>query len=392
MRHRLLPLLVVLGTALASAASAQPAPWTVGVIVSRTGPAVATGSLQAHAAERFADTLGRIGVFGTPILVDVRDDAGDPARAAALATELAGVGVSAVVCCTTSAATSRVATALETAGVPLLALTDVDPAIGTWTFAVAPSDRARLTAIAVDAAGEGKVALALMTLATPFGDAAVDAFERALADSGRSVAGEARYPADARALTPEALWIATRQPGAVVVWGLPLDLPRAVDALRRRGYEGLVYVRPEALSGGQLARARLAGVPLRGDDPWTGLRTPLAPAALAGHLPADHPHHDAVAAFVARTLAGDPRAATAADRGVLALVDDALVWLLAANEQVAALGLDDGAATRRQAIRDTLIGLPPMVLAAGTYDASDGDRRAAQWRGLVVVELGPPTP
>lgn len=390
MRH-LLRIVLVLGATASSWAAAQSEPWTVGVIVSLSGPASATGTLQAHAAERFAETLGRRGVFGTPILVEVRDDAGDPARAATLAADFADAGAVAVVCCTTATATARAGAALESAGVPLLALTDVDPNGTTWTFALAPGDRTRLTAIAVDAAGEGKVALALMTLATAFGDAALDAFERALADTGRSVAGEARYPADAAVLTPEALWIATRQPGAVVVWGLATDLPRAVDALRRRGYDGLVYVRPEALPSAVLARVLPAGVPVRGADPWTGVRSPIAPAALGDRLPADHPHQDAITAFVGRALAGDPGASSAAERGALALVDDALVWSLAAMEQVAALGLGDGVATRRQALRDALIGLPPMVLAAGTYDATDGDRRAARWQGLVVAEIGPPS-
>jgi ABC-type branched-subunit amino acid transport system substrate-binding protein len=392
MRCRLLFLLFAIGVVATTAAAAQPTPWTVGVVVSRTGPATATGTLQAHAAERFADTLGRRGVFGTPIDVHVRDDAGDPARAATLALELVDAGAVAVVCCTTPQATARVATALESAGVPLLALTALDPSGGAWTFALAPSDRTRLTAIAVDAATEGKVSLALMTLSTAFGDAALGAFERALSDTGRSAAGEARYPADAPVLTPEALWIATRQPGAVVVWGLPTDLPRALDALRRRGYDGLVYARPEAIPTAQLERVRLDDVPIRGADPWTGLRTPLPPAALGELLPVTHPNHDAATDFFARTLGGDPRRSTAFERGVLATVDDALVWLLAAQEQVAALGLDDGVATRRQALRDALIGLPPMALAAGVYDASDGDRQAARWQGLVVAGLAPPAP
>lgn len=378
--------------ALAAATLAQTAPWSVGVVVSRTGPAAPTGSLQARAAERFADTLGRAGVFGIPLRVEVRDDAGDPARAAALAAELAEAGVAAVVCCTTAASTARTRDVLEAAGVPLLALTDVDLDGTFWTFAMAPSDRTRMTAAAVDAADEGKVSLALMTLDTPFGAAAIDAFERALADAGRSVAGEARYPADAAVLTPEALWIATRQPGAVVVWGLPLDLPRALDALRRRGYEGLVYARPEALGPALLARARPAGAIARGPDLWTGVRAPLAPAALAGRLSSDHPHRAAVDDFVGRALAGDPNAASAAERTTMALVDDALVWAQAAKEQVAALGLGDGTTLRRQALRDALIGLPPLDLAAGRYDARDEDRRAARWQGLVVADLGPPAP
>jgi ABC-type branched-subunit amino acid transport system substrate-binding protein len=388
--HRRLLLAVVL-TAFAGLALAQPAAWTVGVIVSRIGPATATGVLQAHAAERFAASVATTGVFGTPLRVDVRDDAGDPARAVALAAELVADGAAAIVCCTTATATQQVAAELEASGTPLLALTAVDLEGTTWTFALAADDRTRLTAVAVDAAGEGKTSLALMTLATPFGDAATAAFERALADAGRTLAGEARYPADAGVLTPEALWIATRQPGAVVVWGLPLDLPRALDALRARGYDGHVYARPEALPAWLLERARLGGGAPRGDgDAWTGVRVPLAPAALADRLPADHPHHDAVAAFVGRALAGDPNAASPADRAVLAQVDDALVWLRAGMEQVAALGLDDGPSVRRQALRDALIGLPTQTLAAGAYAATDADRRAARWQGLVVARVGPP--
>jgi hypothetical protein len=379
-------LLLLLGAALASVANAQSPAWTIGVVVSSSGAYADVGRPQATAAERSGSALAQAGIFGLPLRIEVRDDGGDARRAEALAAELADAGAVAVVCCTTPAATARVAEVLDARATPHLALADADLTGRFWSFALVPDDRARLTAIAVDAAALGKTGLALMTLSTPFGDAALVAFERALADAGRSLAGEARYPAEATVLTPEALWIATRQPGAVVVWGLPSDLPLALDALRRRGYAGPVYVRAAALARAHWARLAPAGAATAvDDDPWRGVRTPVPPAALAGRLAPDHPHAGAVDAFVGRVLGGDPGAAGAEERAHMARVDDALVWLVEAFEQVVALGLDDAPTTRRLATRDALVGAGPRLLAGGTYDAREGDPRTALWQGLVVA-------
>lgn len=377
----------------AAPAFAQMSPWTVGVIVSSSGPAAEAGRLQAHAAARFAATLGAAGVFGAPLELHVIDDASDPARAAMLATDLVDAGAAALVCCTTPLATARVRDLAEAARVPLLALTDVALDATYGTFVLAPSERVVLTAVANAVGGRGKARVALMTLATPFGDAARAALDAALATAGGTLVGDVRYPAMAPVLTPEGLWIASRQPDAVVVWGLTDDLPVALDGLRRRGYEGPVYARAEAVppsvldrAGGTAATALAAASE---DGLWTDVRVALAPAAVGDRLAASSPHHDAVADFIGRTLGGDPNAATAGERAVLALVDDALSWLVAGMEQVAALGLDDGPQVRRQALRDALIGLPAQVLASGLFDADEQDRQVAGWGGLVVVEVGP---
>lgn len=374
---------------LSASVLAQSTSWHVGVIVSSSGPAAATGRLQAHAAARFVATVGARGVFGTPLEVEVRDDAGDPARAAGLARDLLDAGAAALVCCTTPLATARVRDVAEAAGVPLLALTDVALDATFWSFALAPSDAAVLTAVVQDAGGAAR--LALMTLDTPFGDAARTALETALAAVGGTLVGEARYPAMASVLTPEGLWIASRQPDAVVVWGLPSDLPVALDGLRQRGYEGPVYARAEALPPAVLDRtvAMNRPVPASADDVWTGVRTALVPAAVADRLPPSDPRHAAAASFLERSLDGDAGAATVAERSVLALVDDALSWLVAGMEQVAALGLDDGPATRRQALRDALIGLPAHDVASGIFDATEQNRHALGWLGFVVVEVAP---
>jgi ABC-type branched-subunit amino acid transport system substrate-binding protein len=292
-------LLALLPFALLAGARAQTQPWTVGVVVSSSGTYADVGRPQAFAAERTAAALTLRGVFGTPLRVEVRDDGGDPRRAEALANELAEAGAVAVLCCTTPAATARVAEALHARLTPHLALAETDLAGRFWSFALVPDDRARLTAIAVDATRLGKVSLALMTLDTPYGAASEAALVQALADTGRSLAGETRYPADATVLTPEALWVATREPGAVVVWGLAGDLPVALDALSRRGYVGPVYARAAALPPFALRRLGAAGAPMRdANDLWAGVRSAVAPAVLAGRLPPEHPHAAAVDAFV----------------------------------------------------------------------------------------------
>ena len=378
--------------ALLSLSAALAVGWTVGVIVSSSGTFADVGRAQAYAAERSAAALARAGVFGAPFEVVVRDDGGDPRRAEALAGELADGGALAVVCCTTPAATARVAAVLDAQMTPHLALAETDLAGRFWSISLVPSDRARLTAIAVDAAGHGKASLAMMTLDSAFGEASLASFARALADAGRTLGGEARYPASANVLTPEGLWIATREPGAVVVWGLARDLPVAIDGLRGRGYTGMIYARDAALPASLWGR--LAPAAAHAFDPidaWAGVRVALPPAALAGRLPPDHPHAAAVAAFVGRVLGGDPSIATAAERATMAVVDDALVWLHAAFEQVAALGLDGNPVTRRLAARDALISAPLTRLAAGAYDASESDPQAARWQGLAIgaVSAGP---
>ena len=390
--RRLVRLLLALGLLLPATAALADG-WTVGVIVSASGPHTEIGRAQAYAAERTAAAFRRDGVFGAPFEVVVRDDAGDPRRAEALAAELVEAGALAIVCCTTPAATARVADALDTRSTPHLALAEADLAGRFWSVSLAPTERTRLTAIAVDASTQGKASLAMMTLDSAFGAAALEAFERALADAGRSLAGEARYPADATVLTPEGLWIATREPGAVVVWGLPRDLPVALDGLRRRGYEGIVYARAAALPAAAWARlVPAAAHAFDAEDAWTGVRVALPPASLAGLLPPDHPHAAAVSAFVGRVLGGDPTVASPAERGTMAQVDDALVWLHAAFEQVAAIGLGADAATRRLAVRDALVGAPLARLAAGAYDAAEDAPQAARWQGLVVGFVAPRAP
>jgi len=368
---QLLAILLVLGSA--SAAT----PFTVGVIVSKEGTARVSGDAEALAAIAYASRVRASGgVFGTPLEVRVEDDAGDPTKAVQAARTLIGDGVDALVCCTTEAASEPVARLAETSGVVLLSPSSLQGAGGTpyWSFSLAPRDQDTLAAVVADASARGLGSLALMTLDNGFGDVAVKDLKALLSVAGLGYAGEARYPPGADVLTPEALWIATRQPGGVVVWGLKNDLLIAIDGLDRRGYRGPVYARSALLKPvmGGLALGRLEGV-----------RFAVAPVTVAQGLPTT-----ATCADAARTAADRLHGVYGGviDLAPAAAVYDAIDLLKAAFEQVAALRLPDSdASARRQAVRDSLVGLPPTCGAGGLYDLREGRRDAVEPAGLAIA-------
>lgn len=71
---------------------------TVAVVGPQSGPLAAFGAMMAEGAERAAQAINaRGGVRGAPIVIVVRDDVGDPARARTVAGALATEGVAAVI-------------------------------------------------------------------------------------------------------------------------------------------------------------------------------------------------------------------------------------------------------------------------------------------------------
>ncbi len=378
----------------AQPAAAQPAAarsWLVGVIVSSSAGSP-LGAQQARAAEFAAAALARRGVYGAPFVVDVRDDGGEPRRAEAIARELIDQGALALVCCSAPAAGERVSRLAESAGVVLLGLDGAASVERRWTLSLRPDVRTQLTAIAVHVAEEGKSALALMTLDNAFGHDAAESFERALADAGREPVGTVRYSPAATVLTPEALWAATRAPGAVVVWGLARDTALALDGLRRRGWLGPAYVRPETVPAavwGRLSSARESpSEPPDAGDVWWQVSSAVAPVSVLEALPPDHPNREAAETVSERLSVAGVRLDPAA-RASVAAVDDALVLLQRAFEEVAALALPPTLplSSLRHAVLDALLSAPPQPLSAGTYDARSGDARFARWQGLVIVTV-----
>jgi len=361
-------------------------PVEIGVITSRSGTAQAAGATQALAATAWGSRMRAAGgIFGVPVTIRLADDGGVPARAASEARDLIEAGVHALVCCTTQAASLAVAEVAEATGVTLLSPTPLDGfgasgrgGVAYWSFALSPSETDALAMVVSDAAAAGRGAVALMTLDNSFGDAALHALEALLGYAGLGLSSVTRYPPGPTELRPEALLLASRQPGAVVVWGLADDLSVAVLALRTRGYEGLVYARTALLAPGT-------------DRPsWAALaetRFAVIPGLVASSLPDDYICLEAVLtaqAQLSSVFSG------VADLGAAAPVVDALALLGAAVEQVVALQLPAvSLAVERQALRDGLVALDERCGASGLLDLTEGRLSAVVPRGLVPAHVTP---
>lgn len=373
-----LPLLALVTGPAALAQGAGPAPLRVTVIVSDLGAAAARGRLERRVAEAWAArqrTLG--GIFGRELALEVRSDGGSPERAVRLTREAIDAGVAAVVCCSTPSAGEAVAPVAAAAGVPLLSPAGggVEAAVG-WQFVLTPSDAVHLQAIVRDAYRRGVAALGVMTLEGSFGDAALARLEGFLAVPNLRVTTVARYPADAEVLTPEALWVATRLPDAIIVWGLRRDSALAVSGLRARAWDGPVYLR------GTLVDPLSGGLPagLSGD-----VRVPVSPVSLPGAVEPDEPA--ASWAFDARQL-GDGEIESRPYLADGAILHDALELLSRALEQASTYGVPAGDVRGfRLAVRDALVAIPPVTLAAGRYELSMLRTDAALAEGLAIGRL-----
>lgn len=340
----------------------------IGVVLDRIG--ASGGPAMAAAVSYFDSRTQRTGgVFGAPFEVIVRDGRGEPTQTRAEVERLILEDeVHAIVCCTRSASTELVHELAELHDVLVLALSPGPDADAGWLYGLGADQRTELRAIVSHSYGEGKSALALMTLDNAFGDLPERVLGEELEVAGMRLVAVERYSPAAEVLTPEALWVATRQPGAVVVWGLLRDTTVAVDALRRRGYEGPIY-----------ARADLAGE--------LGLQTVQFPVPPI--LVADARSVTAVEASAAAALSD-------AMSGIYGVADvtpeaarafDALDLLRAAAEQAALYGVSpDATASYRLALRDAAIALPEFEGAAGRYDLDERTNQAALPGGLVIAE------
>lgn len=363
------PLAFVVALALSTFATAQPS--HLGAILSSTGPFAVEGRPQVAVLEAvLAEWSERAPAFVDAIEIDLRDDVSDPLRAERLARELIDGGAHLLICCSSDAAVRRVAPLAEERGVLLLSPRPPSAVEGSWEVALGASDRTLLRSVIRHAFAAERRMLGLMTLDTPFGDAAEGVLEAELALAGMELRGVARHDGGERPLTPDALWVATRQPSAVVVWSLADDSAAAIDALRRRGYAGPIYLRPSVTTGEE-------------QPPPDGVLLPVPPFRVAA--PTDDAPAAAEVARFGRTVAG--RLGEAYLTPGAARTYDLVTLALRALEQVAVYGVAPADTGRfRVALRDAAIGLPTLHGAAGSYDVIDGRVEAALPEGLPVAE------
>ena len=345
----------------------------IGVVVSQTGAARLSGQAQASAVNVLA-AKNRSGTLDFEVLV--RDDGSSAVTAAQEVQDLVELEqVHAVICCTTTAATEGIADYVEQSQVLTLSLSEV-ASPNFWLFTVRPDTQRLLRSVLLDRAGAGETRFGLMTLDNNLGDEVVGALEQLFSpDGGVQLVAERRYPPNATVLTPEALWVATRQPDTVIAWGLPGDSEVAYEGLRDRGFEKGVVLSPRLLEPS--ARTDFEAL--------EGSLFPVAPMQATRSLPIDHPSFEAVSTFERdmATRYGPGRTPVAG-----AYAYDAFSLIKAATEQSYTYGVPtDDLATFRGVLRDAFVGMGLKSGATAVFDYSEDDPIGVRADSLVLARL-----
>ena len=349
-------------------ASAQT--FNVGAVLPLSGDAAQTGQVAAAALRASAENLLSAGI---DIEVTVLDSESNAFYAEAQAKTLIASGIHALLCCGNAEGTARVVPAATAAGVPVLSLEPV-AASGEGIFLLSATEAQVLARLALE---PPQPPLGIMAPSGKSGDLANNLL-------GSMGVGSVRYPATrtppTRPLTPEALLMATREPGSVVIWDGAAGALRAAEALSARGFAGVRVVRAEVWGElDALSRAELSGAV-----------SALSPAVLGYRLSDTHLSKEKVSSF-RRALHGVLFESSDAETiATAAEAWDAAQLLGAAAEQVITYAdADLSVAALRSALRDALIGLGPIVGAGGSYDFSGegesgllpGSLVLAVWRG-----------
>ena len=380
LRLSLLALVVFATPTLAQTTSRTQVTVTIGAVLSLSGANADVGRVHEGALRALEPLLRREGTrTGLHFEFLIADDASSPSRAASEARRLVNEGAHALVCCTHEAlieATLTVADELRVLTLALAGSDRLEAAMSYWLFGVPPDSRTLIQSMILDLTSRGGETLALMAPDNAQGDAARRALELLLSPGGLRLVAAERYPPSVSVLTPEALWVATRQPSAVLVWGGARDTQLALEGLARRGYEGPIYLNPHLVE----ARNRPPSL-----APYRGGLVSTSPAHFAERLARDAPTTDESRTYLTHTR----RLGLSPLHPEGAYAWDAAKLLAAATEQALTFGFDPRE-TRllRQALRDALVGMPPHVGAAGVYDFSEQRRTGVRAHSLVIARVG----
>ena len=356
----------------APTAHAQPGLVTlrVGAVLSLTGTNAEVGRAQDAALRAWQRSVQS---ETSPVEILTLDDGSSPERAATQAAQLASEDVHVLLCCSDTEALERALPVAREAEVLMLGLassiTAADVDQNYWFFSLVPDALAQLRAVALNEAANP---LALMSLEGDTGDAATNI----LTQVGVRLVAEERYAADVSVLTPEALWVASRQPSAVLVWGRMRDTQVALDALSRRGFEGRIYVKPQLYEEASvLERADLRGAVTVTDA-----------LSVGDTLPRAHPTYAETRRFTS-ALGATYGANRPSVEGGYAW-DAATLLQRAFEETLAYSRLEgDNTAVIRQALRDSLVGLGPVTGAVGVYDYLETDHVGVAPSSLVIATI-----
>jgi branched-chain amino acid transport system substrate-binding protein len=339
------------------------AQYNIGVIISQSGQAATDGQAQLEAVKLFTSQLQE---NFESLKIIIQDDGSNPQETLEQARDLiVNQGVIALVCCTLKDSLEAISETVNDQSIITLSPSDL-PQASTWVFSTKPDHYRMLQSVILQLAAKGQQSIGVMTLDSSLGYEVDNALKLLLSPNGMRLGVMQKYPPDASVLTPEALWVATRLPETVLVWGTSRDAALAYKALRERGYERDVILNPESLTGINLLEV-------------DGASFILSPVQMSENLPHTHPTYLNSFRFASHMPPVNINAA---------YLYDALGLLKAALEQVFTYGIpSNDIPALRYAMRDALIGLDAYNGVSAVYDYSETDHLGLDPYSLVIAKL-----
>lgn len=215
----------------------------IGVILSLSGENAQQGLAYEQAIPLFeADLLKNKAYLTSAVAITLKDDQSDPEQTQKLALDLYDEGAQAIICCQTPEASQEVLESLA-GSIPLFLLSEeLQPLRHVYSLKLSLQEQFR--AVFLRLAALNQVKLAVMTADTSLADEVEQAVRALSVPGGIQIIELNRYRLT-EALTPDALWVATRLPDAVLLWDDDVERTiRAYKALRDRGFEKNVYINP----------------------------------------------------------------------------------------------------------------------------------------------------
>ncbi len=237
-------LAAALGTGLVGTASAQEL--KIGVTLSTTGPAAALGIPMRNALAFWPETIGGLKVV--PVLLD---DEGDPSKATTNGRRLVTEDkVDVLAGSSTTPPTLALGNVARDAGVPHFALGPMPLGEGRdkWSVVVTPPVNLLGKQMYAHMLRNGVKTVALIGFSDSWGDLWLRDFKAQGEKQGLTLVTDERYARADTSVAGQALKIVAAKPDAVIVAasGTAAALPQT--ALRERGFKGLIYQTPGAVS------------------------------------------------------------------------------------------------------------------------------------------------
>ena len=263
----------------------QPMELKIGAVVSITGGASGLGANSANAIKLLEERLGKDASLPFKVKIITYDDATDPTKAVnAVRRLIQEDAVHLVICCTTTPNSMAVLTTVAEAKVTnismALAASVIEPASERrFTFKTATTDAQTVTRVVNDMVKRNFKRVAFMGLEDSFGEGGWIEFQKATKARGLEVVASERFARNDTNFTSQALRVRQQNSDAVYFHAIPPSSALAQEALRRAGYQGLVYQ-----SGGSANQAYLNV----GKTGVEGTIVAVGPIQVYKQLPANH--------------------------------------------------------------------------------------------------------